>query len=594
MERDEFVSKTKELIARNRLEKAINEMKEYLRDTDKSLYNKVLLQQSKFINMNEQISVGLLTAMDINMTKAQINNALFVILDSLESIPQEEKQQASIFISYNHKQPDETIANAFYTQLKKAGHEVFLASKEIRIGENWQQRIQTALDKAEYFIVLLSKESLLSEMVTEEIKVAHEQNSKGQLIIFPIRINLPMHIKVNYDIAGYLDKIQQRMWDNDKDTQQIVDEIIDVIKSGKSQPLEHHVSQISNTEKTDSMPTPSATLVFTGGAVAVDSPFYIERGDEADFIHSIEHPGALLRIFAPRQFGKTSLLARVIRYAKKTGHVVVPLSLQQFDTDTIDDLDTLLEELCISATDELGMDDKIDDYLGRRGSIQRNCQRYFERYLLKESKKPLFLAFDEADRIFEFPEVSNDFFGMLRAWHERSKDVEIWQNCKIAVSHSTEAYLAIKNMNQSPFSNVGIEARLEEFSVDEVKTFAQRFELNFSGDQIAALMEMVGGHPYLVHKALYLIANKEYDLEKLLNDAPKDNGPYGDHLRRNFWNLSQNPEHVKTMKDIVKTSGSDNVMACSKLRAAGLVKGAIPDVNPSFKLYQLYFFDKLK
>ena len=41
---------------------------------------------------------------------------------------------------------------------------------------------------------------------------------------------------------------------------------------------------------------------------------------------------------------------------------------------------------------------------------------YFEDYLLPEIDTPLVLGMDEVDRVFQYTDIVDDFFGLLRAW----------------------------------------------------------------------------------------------------------------------------------------------------------------------------------
>ncbi|WP_445314293.1 AAA-like domain-containing protein [Microcoleus vaginatus] len=57
------------------------------------------------------------------------------------------------------------------------------------------------------------------------------------------------------------------------------------------------------------------------GSVSLDSPLYIDRPPiESDSYQTIVKPGALIRIKAPRQMGKTSLVQRILDRAKKEGY----------------------------------------------------------------------------------------------------------------------------------------------------------------------------------------------------------------------------------------------------------------------------------
>ena len=60
---------------------------------------------------------------------------------------------------------------------------------------------------------------------------------------------------------------------------------------------------------------------FTSRPVSFDSPFYIERPPiESDCYNEIEEPGALIRIKALRQMGKTSLTNRILAHARSQNY----------------------------------------------------------------------------------------------------------------------------------------------------------------------------------------------------------------------------------------------------------------------------------
>jgi hypothetical protein len=156
------------------------------------------------------------------------------------------------------------------------------------------------------------------------------------------------------------------------------------------------------------------------GLVPVGSPFYIERPPvETDCYETIERPGSLIRIKAPRQMGKTSLMMRILAHGKTLGYQTVRLSFQTAEADTLKDLDSFLQWFCSSVTEELELEDKLADYWKGSRGIVRRCQRYFEKYLLAEINGPLILGLDEVDQVFEHADIATDFFGMLRVWHGR-------------------------------------------------------------------------------------------------------------------------------------------------------------------------------
>ena len=106
-------------------------------------------------------------------------------------------------------------------------------------------------------------------------------------------------------------------------------------------------------------------------------------------------------------------------------------------------------------------------------------------------------------------------------------------------------------------------------------------------------MEWLGGHPYLIHVALYEIASENYSYKEFIRKSSKDNGPYSDHLRRHLWNLSKISDYKKAMKQIIQKNTCTDTISCHKLRAAGLIKGAMPNIEPRFRIYEEYMKDKL-
>jgi hypothetical protein len=201
----------------------------------------------------------------------------------------------------------------------------------------------------------------------------------------------------------------------------------------------------------DSVPAQSSSkrllnLEDPEGQVPLDSKFYIERFPiEADCYQTITKPGALIRVKAPRQMGKSSLLSRIIHYAGQQGYRTAYLNFQSADSEFLSSLDRFLQWFCASLSDELNLDNKLTDYwtedcLGSK----RKSTNYFQRYLLAKTPVPLVLGLDEVDQIFQYPEIATDFFAMLRTWHEQGKNMPAWKKLRLAIAHSKEVYIPLK------------------------------------------------------------------------------------------------------------------------------------------------------
>ncbi len=330
------------------------------------------------------------------------------------------------------------------------------------------------------------------------------------------------------------------------------------------------------------------------GQVPLDSPFYVERPpNENDCYDTILQPAALIRIKAPRQLGKTSLMTRILHHARQHGYKTVSLNFQSADAEFLSSLDQFLQWFCASIADKLNLPDKLDEYWRGILGSKNKCTKYFERYLLPEINSPIALGLDEVDQVFKHPEIAADFFGLLRTWHERAKNELDWQKLALVIVHSKEVYIPL-NINQSPF-NVGVPIELPDFNRAQVEDLIQRHGLSWNDSQVEQLINLVDGHPYLLRVALYEIARGRISLERLLEITPTEEGFYSEHLRRHLLNLQEDEELLAAFKRVLAVKEAVDVgnTAAFKLRSMGLVKLRANSVIPLCDLYRQYFGDRL-
>lgn len=378
---------------------------------------------------------------------------------------------------------------------------------------------------------------------------------------------------------------------NDKQLQTLLE-----TSPAMSRTIEARQQEAVGVTRSTYIPSPSRAIVLDNpeGCVSLDSPLYIERPPiETDCYAAILKPGALIRVKAPRQMGKTSLMQRILQYAHQHGHQAVDIHFQLIDSEFLTSIDQFLQWFCASITDKLGLEDHLANYWNGILGSKNKCTNYFQRYLLAEIETPLALGLDEVDQVFQHPQIANDFFGLLRAWHERGKNEDIWKKLRLVIVHSKEVYIPL-NINQSPF-NVGLSLELPGLNRSQVTDLVQRHGLSWEPEQIEQLTALLDGHPYLLRKALYDIARGTLTLEELLQVAPTEAGPYSDHLRRHLLNIMDDPALVAAMKEVVMTETPVRIepVEAFKLRSMGLVELRGNDVVPLCNLYRVYFRDML-
>ena len=348
----------------------------------------------------------------------------------------------------------------------------------------------------------------------------------------------------------------------------------------------------------DSEPLESRSTILLKGALPLDSAFYVERPPiERVCYETISQPGALIRIKAPKQMGKTSLMLRIIDSAIAQDFKTVTLSLQLADADVFTTLSQFLQWFCAVVTRRLKLPNRLNDYWDEVFGSNYNCTDYFENYLLTEIDSPLVLALDEVDVVFNYPKIATDFFGMLRTWYQKAryadKSSKIWQKLRLVIVHSTEVYIPL-NINQSPF-NVGLSIELPEFTPLQVQDLAKQHQLDWGTEEVERLMNLIGGNPYLVQVALHHISFQDITLGQLLETITAEDGIYRDYLRRQLWNLQQYPELVTALTQVVMspTPVKLDPIQAFKLQSMGLVQVQNRQIVPSCELYRQYFSDRL-
>jgi AAA-like domain/NB-ARC domain/TIR domain len=358
--------------------------------------------------------------------------------------------------------------------------------------------------------------------------------------------------------------------------------------------FEKYKDRLSNSAKIEALSTIGyGAQEVPRGQVPSDSPFYVERPPmELACYQEIMRPGALIRINGPRQVGKSSLLSRIVQYASQQNYKTVSLDFQRFDVNLFSDLRKLLKQLCFSITENLKLPNRVDESWDEVFGDKNNFTIYMQEYVLPECKVPLVLALDEVDRVFQYPNIADEFLSLIRVLHEQAKISPFWQNLRLVIVNS-EVYNPL-DMNASPL-NVGLPVSPRNFSTFQVLDLSKRHGLSLSDEQVESLMKMFGGLPYLIRAALHEIAQGQITLKEFLQVAPTEQGIYEDHLRRHLLNLEENPELLLAMKQLVSTEEPIRLssMMDFKLSRMGLVNFIGSKTIPSCELYRVYFRERL-
>lgn len=326
-----------------------------------------------------------------------------------------------------------------------------------------------------------------------------------------------------------------------------------------------------------------------------DSDIYIDRPPiESDCYQAIAQPGILIRIKAPRQMGKTSLMFQILNQANGLDYAAVPLSFQLADGAVLSNRDKFLKWFCAALSKELGLNNHIDKHWDEILASNYNATTYVQNYILSQIHHPLVLALDNTDLVFEHAEIATEFCKLLRNWHDQARrsdrTSQLWQRLRLIILHATEVYRTL-DINSSPLAGVGVVMELPDFTPTQVLDLAQQHGLEWTKSEITQLMQLVEGHPYLIQLALKHVKQQATLLEQVLQKAHTETGIYSNHLRQLLGELEQTSELLQIFRDMVMAEAPVSLKSAQafKLHSMGLVKLDGNRAKPRCLLYRKYF-----
>jgi len=448
-------------------------------------------------------------------------------------------------------QPDEQLLRMLEDRLNALGHEVFI-DRHLKIGVEWAQAIEQRIRSSAAVIALLSDSAAGSEMLEYELETANDEfRKKGKPLILPIRIGSDKPL--GGAIGAMVQRLNYCVWQGPEDDEKTLAEII----SALSEPVKPKSKEV--------------LLEPIGGAVPPGSPFYIERRTDPEFLQAIKATESIILIKGPRQIGKTSLLGRGAQLARDSGLRYATTDFQKIGSSQLASEDQFYKLLAATLARQLGATyDFAGEWLDVFGpGINMDN---FIRTILDASPTPLVWFMDEADKLFGISWAS-DFFGLIRSWHN-SRATEShgpWGRFTIVISYATEAHLFIQDLNQSPF-NVGRHLQMQGFDVEQMEELNRRYGSPLiSPGEVRALSNLVSGQPFLTRRALDTVKRGVMDFPTLLAQADRDDGPFGDHLKRILVAVSQLPEVLEALRSSLESPQLRDAEGFHRLVSAGVM-----------------------
>jgi hypothetical protein len=158
----------------------------------------------------------------------------------------------------------------------------------------------------------------------------------------------------------------------------------------------------------------------------------------------------------------------------------------------------------------------------------------------------------------------------------------------MAVVHATEPHLFIQDLNQSPF-NVGTKIVLQDFTREQVAELNRRFHSLLTPEDAQRFFELVGGHPFLARRGFEELSKPGVTMQALEESAARDDGPFGDHLRRMLVLLAKDNELSAAARSVLEGKPEMSRDSFFRLRSAGVLAGdSVEGAHMRCRLYADY------
>lgn len=306
-------------------------------------------------------------------------------------------------------------------------------------------------------------------------------------------------------------------------------------------------------------PTPSrdklgSTISRMPGTV-YDPALYVSRPRiESTLANYGRTPGTATMIVAPPLFGKTWLLRRVAETLAPEVCVSF-LSMRQLDASAFASHEEFLKMwarniLLAEGASHHESAEKLLETAWNKGAATApiKFRRLLSAYLTtpQPDRKHLALLIDDVDIVAQ-QSFAAEFFAFLRSLLE-NPSLRNGKYLSLILSTKRSIQFAERS-DSSPFSSLVHLIELPDFDLTQAKVMSERSGLDWSGDSLQNLSNLIGGHPYLLRIAITASSQQGMSIDQLL--APGAS-VFESYLRDREVELQKDPELYDGLQRILR------------------------------------------
>lgn len=239
-----------------------------------------------------------------------------------------------------------------------------------------------------------------------------------------------------------------------------------------------------------------------GGPVAPDRPCYVERGADRQLYAKLR-AGEYCHVIAPRQSGKSSLVARTARRLRAEGYLTAVVDLSQLGSR---------EGATEAGRWYYGIAYRVVRDLRLKVDLQRWWQdkmplspaqrlgEFFWEVVLAGTRAPVVVFLDEIDAVEQLEQAS-DLFDTVRACHDaRAAEPEYERLSFVMLGTALPGGAAARASRAA--AEIGRRVELPDFRFEEARGLAAGLALpaGVAERALYRILYWTGGHPYLTQK----------------------------------------------------------------------------------------------
>jgi predicted ATPase/GAF domain-containing protein len=285
-----------------------------------------------------------------------------------------------------------------------------------------------------------------------------------------------------------------------------------------------------------------------GGTVPSDSPTYVRRKAD-ELLAANLAAGELSYVFNSRQMGKSSLRVRAMDRLRKAGVACAAVDITSIGSRGVT-AEQWYAGVARTLVNGLGLGRDFDLRRFWRDKAELSpVQRLdvlFDEVLLAQIPGPIAVFIDEVDAVLALDFELDDFFALLRLFHNRRAEDPRYARLSIVLLGVATPGDLIRDSRRTPF-NVGRAIPLSGFRFDEARTLLPGLARAGDAEKILrAVLDWSGGQPFLTQKLCGIIAADESR-----PSAGKEREWVSNLVRARViddWRHHDDPEHLKTIE----------------------------------------------